>query len=1065
MAQSTVVGGITNTQAGLMGMQRRLFLVGSYYYALYQSGGDIYYKKSTDGGSTWGSAQQVNSDISTQYQPSGWLDGTDIHIVYHEISSDTIHHRILDTTDDSLGTENSTADLGSLDTNNINLVTVDSGGRIYIMNSSDPDFQYSDNGGSSWSSNSNIYADATEYCNMIAIGTDLHYVQNAISVYDLEWSTYDGSSWTNNGVQEAGLISNATPHMAEDGSGGFYVSYPDVDDSFQTEIQVHYYNGSTWTKKTSVVGGSPTGLQSFSNTICVDTNKGDVYAFYTYDGGGSGEDVVYYKKSTDNGDTWGSETEAGFTAVASMVYACALYSNGTALAALAADLTNENLVFNKVTGFAEVNTNSSKASVVRTRGTHSIVQNQDTNNVNSINGGTGGSSESSQAWGQSFTASGNRLVSITARLYKYNSPTDDLNFDIVSTLGGSSLGQATIDSSTISAGSTYTLDFDSPISLTEGNTYYVEITRSGARDETNRPAIYIYYGGITNDGVAYSRSDNSWSVDGTNTDLRISFDFEDLPQSTKANIVATNSQDNSVKAEFNRDNLKNANSVKANILKTDQTQDNSALGNIVYLVENVNSVKASIVVENTNDQSVKGNINVPTTHDSSVKASFYDVYRNTVKANIISPQTQGNSVKANIPVDVYSNRVKGQIKRKPYIKTYEYRIYDNDSYVNTWVEEVVSDPSFRTIINGGASELTVRLAREFDNFGEDEDVKLNNRVDVWCFDREAPNGVRIYRGYVSGYRPIVEGSNEYVEVTLLSYLAETSGIIVRGSDGSTQYAQNSLDPSTIMQNVVLRARDKGALLYFTEDSIDTTGTTVSYQFETDTARDAFDKIIELSPDGWYWYLDSDAFIQMHAKPSSATHIFRVGREVAAMETWRRGEDIVNEVFFVGGGDPQMFRYYKNDGSIDAYGRRGVKKIDQRVTNTGTADIIANRVINAKKDPEIRTRVTINDSNNNLTGYDIESIKVGDTIQIGNLKQGIKTVTLWDVGQWDEDVWDQTLAYSAVSAVQILSVDYRPDQVVLEASSRIPEITKRIEDINRNAETTVLVNNPSSPTDA
>jgi len=51
-------------------------------------------------------------------------------------------------------------------------------------------------------------------------------------------------------------------------------------------------------------------------------------------------------------------------------------------------------------------------------------------------------------------------------------------------------------------------------------------------------------------------------------------------------------------------------------------------------------------------------------------------------------------------------------------KRYEYRVYDGATYITTWSSEVLSEPHFRMVINGGPGEMVIRLARKFDNFGE-----------------------------------------------------------------------------------------------------------------------------------------------------------------------------------------------------------------------------------------------------------------------------------------------------------------------------------------------------------
>jgi len=458
-----------------------------------------------------------------------------------------------------------------------------------------------------------------------------------------------------------------------------------------------------------------------------------------------------------------------------------------------------------------------------------------------------------------------------------------------------------------------------------------------------------------------------------------------------------------------------------------------------------------------------------------------------VKADIIRKNEQNpSSVKATIMVvHIYdqisskqnivtttpvSSHIKFSISSTSFQKGYEYRVYDavNLSFITAWSKEVISEPIFRMVINGGPGELIVQLDRTFDDFGEDVDVKLFNRVEVWCFDRDSVNGVRIYNGYISGYRPIFEGSRDYVEITLLPYVAQLGSIMLRTETGATEVSQSTLDPSTIAKNVIDYARADGAIVSYTDSTVDDTATVVSYTFQSNTVKEALDKIIELTPENWYWRMDADNMFYLKlSNINKADYNFLIGKHISGMEIWRRGEDIINRIYFVGGetAGVNLYRVYSNSGSISSYGIHAYKYVDQRVTLTGTADILANRILNKKKDPEVRTIITLLDNNGHPDniGYDIESVKPGQTFRIRNMKEPKKTVTYWDVFTWDQDVWDQTLAYQAADIIQIQSIEYHPNYLRIEASSRLPEIAKRVEDVYRNLEQTQTLANPTTPT--
>lgn len=413
---------------------------------------------------------------------------------------------------------------------------------------------------------------------------------------------------------------------------------------------------------------------------------------------------------------------------------------------------------------------------------------------------------------------------------------------------------------------------------------------------------------------------------------------------------------------------------------------------------------------------------------------------------------------------VYGNTVTFLTASTGVQKHYIYRVYDTGVYKATWTQEVISEPQFTVNINGGAGQLKITLSRSFDDFGEDIDVKLNNKVNCYVIDSDNPNGLLLYSGYISGYQPMVREALEQVEITVLGYVAETQRIMLQDSSGNTTLTYNSQDPSNILKDIIDKYREQGGTVNYNATSIQLTNTIVSYTFNANTIKEAIDKIIELCPVGWFWRIDPDDIIYLSPKNSLADHTFTIGLHIENLATFRRIEDLVNRVYFIGGGNPALFRKYENVSSQQTYGLYIKKIVDQRVTVAATAQTIANREINQKKDPEIRSIFDIIDNNGPQSrGYDIETIKVGQTLQVKNLKSGVKTITLWDQATWDSDVWDQTLATSAADIIQILSITYQPDSIRIEASSRLPQIAKRIEDVQRNLEVTQSVNNPSSPT--
>jgi hypothetical protein len=287
---------------------------------------------------------------------------------------------------------------------------------------------------------------------------------------------------------------------------------------------------------------------------------------------------------------------------------------------------------------------------------------------------------------------------------------------------------------------------------------------------------------------------------------------------------------------------------------------------------------------------------------------------------------------------------------------------------------------------------------------------------------------------------------------------------VWNGDGSTEVEYLSQDPSDMLRDIIDKYRSVGGVLNYDANSIEDTNTTVSYKFSTNTVLEAINKCLDLAPSGWYWYVDySTNLVHFHPESSTPDHVFGLEKDIYDLVIEKRIEDLVNTIYFTGGiPDAQtdnLYKQYSNQNSIAKYGIKAMKYIDQRVTLAATAETISNAILEKRSEPELRTTISIVDSSGG--GYDIESIRVGDVIAVRNVSQTVGLST-WDVSRWDEDYWDFNIKNLSSIQMQIQKIKYTPDIMEIYASTIAPDVSKRIEDINRNLETIQTLNNSSAP---
>jgi len=245
----------------------------------------------------------------------------------------------------------------------------------------------------------------------------------------------------------------------------------------------------------------------------------------------------------------------------------------------------------------------------------------------------------------------------------------------------------------------------------------------------------------------------------------------------------------------------------------------------------------------------------------------------------------------------------------------------------------------------------------------------------------------------------------------------------------------SKDPSQILRSVVDFAQSRGAKINYTSDSIEVTETLVSYTFQTNTIKEAIEKVLELCPADWYYYYDFGTdTIYLREKRTTPDRWLRKGQSVSTGKIVKTIEKVINDVLFSGGGSPALFKRTRE--TPIAGTRRGLaKKSDNRVTVSGTATSLSQSDIDQFRNALYAGEVVIVEDGE----FYLEDVAVGETIGFigfGTFVDGIE--------------------------VQTVSKDYSPDKMPLALTYNVPRVNKRVEDIKRNLEVLENVNNPAEP---
>lgn len=368
-------------------------------------------------------------------------------------------------------------------------------------------------------------------------------------------------------------------------------------------------------------------------------------------------------------------------------------------------------------------------------------------------------------------------------------------------------------------------------------------------------------------------------------------------------------------------------------------------------------------------------------------------------------------------------------------KHFVHKIYDaNGVYITTLARDLVANvPKFTWAMNGGFGEMEIVLnlrLKDFTDSYEDSIIKFGHRVVTVISDGEGSN-LRVYHGIITRYDPSMDerGINR-VAVHVVGMTKELADNLVR-SGTATTVAYASQDPSVMAKNLLTLY---GGTIHYTGGTIEDTAQSLSYTFSFLSYLEALQIVLSLCPSFWYWYVDAnDVFYLREPDFETINHTLHLGKQVSAIEASKSIEETYNVVYFKGGGDPPLYKSDSRTSSIDAYGRREYKMQDERVTVAGTATQMMTKFLDEHDHPRsLLTATVLDNSIDPARGYDIESIKPGDIMQIINPRTEIG-YSLWDIAEFDVDFFDFNIIFSLSLPMQVIEVDYQFDQAVVKLS--------------------------------
>ena len=288
---------------------------------------DLNYRKTTNGGTNWGSRVAINGTTDTA-KFAIWYDkwtsgdsGTIIHIAYIGDVTNIFEYKDLNTSSDSLGsavdiTSGINVDFGDWNATSISLVK-SRGGNIYAGGWTDSVgetgfFRATQSPATSFSSRANVVdgndidrimfltGKETDNNDIWCIYQDTSSNLITLKVYDNSANSWSESSSIDGINEDTSFFQFDCMDRHSDGHGILimWTGRTGTSDFVLHDIT----NITTFTQKTDIITNDAT---YGSCAILINQNNNDIYAAYSTGTTGA---AIKYKKSTDGGANWGSET-------------------------------------------------------------------------------------------------------------------------------------------------------------------------------------------------------------------------------------------------------------------------------------------------------------------------------------------------------------------------------------------------------------------------------------------------------------------------------------------------------------------------------------------------------------------------------------------------------------------------------------------------------------------------------------------------------------------------------------------------------------------------------------
>jgi len=427
------------------------------------------------------------------------------------------------------------------------------------------------------------------------------------------------------------------------------------------------------------------------------------------------------------------------------------------------------------------------------------------------------------------------------------------------------------------------------------------------------------------------------------------------------------------------------------------------------------------------------------------------------------------------------------------------KVYDPTGVFLGTIDDASYITGIKDTINAASDAIHIILPRAIDAFdgqyqpGSAGTIAMGNTIQIWMYGAGiASSGILRFNGIIDTITPkLDENGGQSVDVLCTPYSqlalgdhAVTTTLNIGTSGTSSTYIDTGVmfsqfftgsyvDSTGTTQSTIdaITGNPYGAPYTMDPASASATGQKSQFSFQNQTVLSALSNVLLLGPNNYFFRVNPNKTVFFGQIPNSPTYTLLLGQHITSIEFPQDNVPRKNVVVIQGNG---TVKGTYTGSSVSSLGQRVYFKADNRITDTNTAQALANGIGALLDQTVIRAKVKIPDYRGDTQsglGFDIEKFQVGETVKIvdarapassatgagsiwggfvwGGGKWGAASSgspTIWGSFNWGQATWGTSLGAIFNTVTPIMAITRSFHFAELELGFKAPSLNKKVFDI-------------------